>query len=111
MGSFQDCAADVMSESTEALESSLVRKLRVKNLHGLHARPAVAIVRLLRDCRSTVTFAYGRHTVDAHSVLGLLMLAAPRNAWITVCVTGSDATETLEKLEKSFTQKFGELSD
>lgn len=111
MGSFHDCVADVIPERTMALEQSVVKKLRVKNLHGLHARPAVAIVRLLRDSRSTVTFAYGRHTVDAHSVLGLLMLAAPRNAWITVSVTGPDAVDTFGRIEESFQQKFGEIGD
>ncbi len=111
MSSFHDCATDVIREKTTALEQSVEKKLRVKNLHGLHARPAVAIVRLLRASRSAVTFSYGRHTVDAHSVLGLLMLAAPRGCWITVSVTGPDALDTLGKLEECFQQKFGDESE
>jgi len=85
-----------------------VRKLRVTNQQGLHARPAVCIVRLLQSSKSSVTFTYRRQTVDAHSVLGLLMLAAPRNALITVSVDGPDAQDTLVRLEEAFNQRFGE---
>ena len=94
--------------SAELSFSPMTRRLRIQNQLGLHARPAVFIVRLLRESQSRVTFSYRRHTVDANSVLGLLMLAAPRNAWITVSADGPDAQETLEKLEAAFLQRFGE---
>jgi len=87
---------------------SIVRKLRITNQQGLHARPAVTIVRLLQNCHSTVSFTYRRQTVDAQSVLGLLMLAAPKNAWITVSVDGVDAVEVMGRLEEAFGQRFGE---
>lgn len=86
----------------------MTRRLRIENQEGLHARPAVSIVRLLQQSRSSVTFTYRRHTVNATSVMGLLMLAAPRNAWITVSVDGPDANDTIEKLETAFRQRFGE---
>jgi phosphocarrier protein HPr len=88
--------------------SSMTCRLKVENQQGLHARPAVSIVRLLKDSRSSVTFTYRRHTVNASSVMGLLMLGAPRNAWITVSVDGPDANDTIEKLEVAFRQRFGE---
>ena len=86
----------------------MTRRLKVENQEGLHARPAVSIVRLLQQSRSSVTFTYRRHTVNASSVMGLLMLGAPRNAWITVSVDGPDANDTIEKLETAFRQRFGE---
>lgn len=89
-------------------EIRLLKKLRVENPLGLHARPAAYIVRLLRDMQSDVTFTFRRQTIDARSVLGLLMLGAPRNGWITVCVKGSDAVLTMQMLEDAFKQKFGE---
>ncbi len=97
-------------ESEELCKTSNVtRRLRVENPQGLHARPSVYIVRLLQGSQSTVTFTYKRQTVAANSVLGLLMLAAPKNAWITVSVNGPDAHDTVMKLEKAFHQRFGEL--
>ena len=89
-------------------KSQTTRKLRVENSLGLHARPAASIVRLLRDTQSNVTFTFRKQTVDARSVLGLLMLGAPRNAWITVSVHGPDADDTIDLLEEAFRHKFGE---
>ena len=86
----------------------MTRRLKVENLQGLHARPAVSIVRLLQQSQSSVTFTYKRHTVDATSVMGLLMLGAPRNAWITVSVNGPDANDIIQRLEAAFQQQFGE---
>jgi phosphocarrier protein len=90
--------------------SPIIRRLRVENQQGLHARPAASIVRLLRETRSSVTFTYKRQTVDANSILGILMLAAPRNAWITVSASGPDAIVALDKLEDAFRRRFGEQS-
>ena len=85
-----------------------IRKLRLTTSQGLHARPAAYIVKLLRSSQSKVSFSYKQQTVDAHSVLHLLMLGVPKNALITVSACGSDALETLDKLEKAFEQKFGD---
>jgi phosphocarrier protein HPr len=90
-------------------EEPIKRKLRLTTCQGLHARPAAFIVKLLRTSRSKVTFTYKQQTVDAHSVLHLLMLGAPKNATITAAACGPDAEETLEKLEAAFEQKFGDL--
>ena len=87
---------------------SVTKRLRLENPQGLHARPSVAIVRLLQGTRSTVTFTYKRQTVAANSMLGLLMLAAPKGAWITVCAEGPDAHQVIASLEELFRQRFGE---
>ena len=95
-------------EQREEADVAEVRRLRVTNQQGLHARPAASIVRLLRETRSSVTFTYKRQTVDANSILGILMLAVPKNAWVTVSASGPDAPDALDRLEKAFQQKFGE---
>jgi phosphocarrier protein HPr len=84
------------------------RKFRVENSLGLHARPAASLVRLLRDAESSVTFTFRKQTVDARSVLGVLMLGAPKSSWITVSVDGPDAVETMTIIEDAFRDKFGE---
>jgi len=106
---FHECENESLSKSaTEVGLSQATLRLRIQNRQGLHARPAASIVRLLRDTKSSVTFTYRRQTVDAQSILGLLMLAAPQNAWITVSVDGPDAKDTIVKLEEAFRQRFGE---
>lgn len=75
---------------------------------GLHTRPATIIVKLLQTCKSDVSFTYKRMTVNAKSILSLLMLAAKKNSRITITIDGDDATETLEKLIAAFDSQFGE---
>ena len=55
-------------------------------------------------------FTLKRDTVNAKSILSLLMLAARRNAKITIIVDGDDdeATETMGKLVHAFDTGFGE---
>lgn len=109
MTAFSECASENLSKPEGALSlSQATRRLRIENQQGLHARPAASIARLLRDTNSSVTFTYKRHTVDAHSVLGLLMLAAPQHAWITVSIDGPDANDLIAKLEEAFHRGFGE---
>lgn len=86
----------------------LVHKLQVKNPMGLHTRPATLIVKLLQTCKSDVNFTYKRMTVNAKSILSLLMLAAKKNSRITITVEGEDAAATLEKLVEAFDSQFGE---
>ena len=95
------------NEKTPSVEP-IKRKLKLTTSQGLHARPAAYIVKLLRSSQSEVTFTYKLQTVDARSVLHLLMLGAPHNAHITVTACGPDARETLDTLEQAFAQKFGD---
>lgn len=80
----------------------------VKNEMGLHARPATEIVKLLQNSQSEVTFILGLMKINAKNILGILMLAAPKNAVITVQIEGKDAQETMDKLKYAFDGKFGE---
>lgn len=80
----------------------------VKNEMGLHARPATEIVKLLQSSQSEVTFILGLMKINAKNILGILMLAAPKNAVITVQIEGKDAQETMDKLKYAFDGKFGE---
>ena len=84
------------------------RKVRVKNALGLHARPATVIAKLLQRTSSSVSFTYRKETVNAKSIMSLLMLAATKNSIITVVVDGEDAGEMIEKIVEAFENEFGE---
>ena len=86
----------------------LVRKVKVKNALGLHTRPAAAIVKLLQPHRSAVSFTYKEETINARSIMGILMLAAKKNAQLTITVDGEDAEITMCRLLSAFEQEFGE---
>lgn len=86
----------------------LSTKVQVKNKMGLHTRPATTIVKLLQKCRSEVLFTHKRETVNAKSILSILMLAARKGSRITITVDGDDAEEIMPQLVKAFETKFGE---
>ena len=86
----------------------LMRKVRIKNALGLHARPATVIAKLLQGTFSSVSFTYRKETINAKSIMSILMLAATKNSSITVIVEGEDANETMEKIVNAFENKFGE---
>jgi phosphocarrier protein HPr len=84
----------------------LSSKVIVKNKLGLHTRPATTIVKLLQNCKSEVIFRYKKEVINAKSILSILMLAARRNAKITIEVEGEDADEILSKLIDAFETQF-----
>ena len=86
----------------------LVRKVKVKNSLGLHTRPAASIVKLLQPRKSSVLFTYKDETINARSIMSILMLAAKKNSQITVTIEGEDAEIAMEQLCKAFEEEFGE---
>jgi phosphocarrier protein HPr len=86
----------------------LLRKVRIKNALGLHARPATVIAKLLQGTTSIVSFTYRKETINARSIMSILMLAATRNSMITVVVDGEDASETMQRIVDAFENQFGE---
>lgn len=86
----------------------LKQKVQVKNRLGLHTRPATFIVKLLQRCQSRVEFTCRKETVNAKSILSLLMLAAQRNSRIMITVDGEDAEHIMHQLVSAFESKFGE---
>lgn len=83
-------------------------KVIVKNTLGLHTRPATAIVKLLQNSRSHVIFTHKRRTINAKSILSILMLAIKKNSSITITIEGEDAEDTMSRLVQAFENKFGE---
>ena len=86
----------------------LTQKVKVKNNSGLHTRPATVIVQILQHSKSTVSFTYKKETINAKSILSILMLAAKKNSLISITIDGEDADEVMSKLVEAFENKFGE---
>lgn len=86
----------------------IVRKVKVKNSLGLHTRPAATIVKLLQPRKSSVHFKYKNETINARSIMSILMLAARKNSQIEITVDGEDAEMTMEHLVQAFDSQFGE---
>ena len=86
----------------------LTCKVKVKNALGLHTRPAAAIVKMLQPLKSSVYFTYKNETINARSIMSILMLAARKNSQIVITAEGDDAQEAMQVMVQSFEEQFGE---
>jgi len=90
------------------LEEKVEATTKVRNKLGLHVRPATQIAKILQKRKAKVTLTYKGQSVNARSIMSIMILAAPKNAQLKIEVEGSDARLTLEELLSAFTKKFGE---
>jgi phosphocarrier protein len=81
---------------------SLVNRL------GLHARAAAKFVHVTSRFSSQITVRNNEEEVNGKSILGLLLLAAPCGAELTVTAEGDDAQEALAAIEALIGERFGE---
>jgi len=79
------------------------------NRMGLHARPSTQIATACSRFRSDVSIAKDDMTVDAKSVLELLMLAAECGSELTISAEGDDAAVAVKAVATLVESRFGEL--
>lgn len=72
--------------------------LIIRNDRGLHTRPSTELVKSASSYSSLVNLSYQKLKVNAKSLLGILMLAAPKGARIGIEAEGEDANEAVEAL-------------
>ncbi len=70
----------------------------ILNDRGLHTRPSTELVRTATAFRSEIRLIRGRETVNAKSLLGILMLAATKGSRIVVEAVGIDAEEAIDAI-------------
>lgn len=90
-----------MSEKVEAF-------VKVKNKLGLHVRPATTIAKILQKRKAKVSLTYKGKTVNARSIMSIMILAAPKSSQLKIAADGSDAKETLSEILEAFENRFGE---
>jgi phosphocarrier protein len=73
-------------------------KFVVGNDRGLHTRPSTELVKCASFFKSKVNLSYQKQSVNAKSLLGVLMLAATKGAKIGVEAEGEDAEEAVQSI-------------
>jgi len=84
------------------------RKFTIVNRLGLHARAAAKLVQAANRFRCEITVEKDELKVNAKSIMGILMLAAPQGSQIILTASGEDAAEALETLGILIDDGFGE---
>ena len=82
--------------------------LNICNTRGLHARASAKFVKLASSFESEIHVTRDGVTVDARSIMGLLMLGAGIGCSIDVSAEGPDAEEAMEALTDHVARKFDE---
>jgi len=90
------------------VEVSAEREFDILNRLGLHARAAAQLVRLANGFASEIRLAKDGMEVNGKSIMGVLMLAAPKDTKILIRAVGIDAEEALAAIGELIARKFGE---
>lgn len=84
------------------------RRLTIINARGLHARASAKFVKAAAAFDAHITVSRDGQTVDAQSIMGLMMLAAGQGSEIEVAAEGPDATAALDALAALVAARFDE---
>ena len=84
------------------------RTVEILNKRGLHARASAKFVKLASSFEAEVQVSKDGQTVDARSIMGLMMLAAGIGSTIDISAEGPEAEAALEALCELVANRFDE---
>jgi phosphocarrier protein HPr len=88
----------------------VARPVVVPNALGMHARAAARFARRATTFASAIRVSRGGVGMDGKSIMGLLLLAAPRGSEITISAEGPDEQAAVDALAALVEEGFGEAS-
>ena len=84
------------------------RTVEIVNKRGLHARASAKFVKLAATFDAEVRVSKDGQTVDARSIMGLMMLAAAPGCCIDIVAEGAQAGEAVDALVELVAARFDE---
>ncbi len=86
----------------------LVKKFKIRNKFGLHARAAGKIVEVGSKYGSKLFLSKDGQEVDGSSILSILTLSCPMGTEVQARIVGADSEDFMEEIGELFEQRFGE---
>lgn len=86
----------------------LNRNFMIVNRLGLHARAAAQFVQTASKFSSEVTLTKDEMEVNGKSIMGILLLAAPKGTEVSVAVEGHDEEQAMNVIADLIEDGFGE---
>jgi phosphocarrier protein len=86
----------------------VTRTVEICNERGLHARASAKFVKLAGDFDAEVSVSREGQTVDARSIMGLMMLAAGIGSTIEISAEGPEAKAAVQALGDLVAARFDE---
>ncbi len=93
---------------SELVNGTLTRELSIINEKGLHARASAKFVETVERFDADAMVEKDGISVSGDSIMGLLVLTAPRGSTITVTTSGAQAAELADALSALVGDYFGE---
>jgi phosphocarrier protein HPr len=90
------------------VSGSASRSVEIVNIRGLHARASAKFVKLASTFDADVRVSKDGQTVDARSIMGLMMLAAGPGCCIEIEAEGAEAQAAVTALEQLVATRFDE---
>lgn len=76
----------------------------IKNPTGLHARPAVELIKLAKNFKSKILLKNGDKKANGISIMEVMALGATKDSKIELMVDGIDEQEAMIAIKKYITQ-------
>jgi len=90
----------------ETLGNEVVEaELEVRNVDGLHMRPAMQFVDIANRFESQITVSNDQTSIDGKSIMQISMLAATCGAKLRIKAEGPDAHQAVEALRELVEEK------
>ena len=76
----------------------------IKNYTGLHARPAVELIKLAKKFKSKILLKNGDKEANGISIMEVMALGATKNSKIVLIIDGIDEEEAMAAIKTYITQ-------
>lgn len=80
----------------------------IVNALGLHARAAAKLVNLAKTFTCSIELCLGEKSVDAKSIMKVMMLAAGQGTVLTLRTSGEEEKDAFEAISTLIGDRFGE---
>lgn len=92
--------------SSETQEQAVTQEFVIKNPHGLHARPAAAIIAAVSPFDADITIRCEDKKANAKSINSIALLGVKRGDIIQVTASGNEAQQALDEFSVLYQQNF-----
>jgi len=97
------------SEKKSSTQGTQRAVVKIRNKLGLHLRPASRLVKLASEfAEAEINISKDGQSVNAKSIMGVIMLAAEQGSELVIEATGAKAVEAVAALTQLIESGFGE---
>jgi len=89
-------------------ETTIIKKFKVMNEYGIHARPAALLVKAAGKYECEIFIEKDGNKVSCKSIMGLMTIEGYPGSSMQVSASGVDAQEAMAEIEELFANKFYE---